>query len=109
METPVRPFDELIPVPSARTKQHNPKRDTPLTELQSVRFWPSCPGQVTLQIRTEGVTTDHGKVSLQCYSSATFGLKEALRLRAALDRWISEWSSKQVTQAEVEIAAEVRQ
>ena len=89
--------DTRIPAPGARTTEVD-ENHVPAS-FGLVRIFPCSPGRVALQIRTKGVTTNHGRKTRLCFSHAVLGLTEALALRKALDVWISDWSLSQVQEA----------
>ena len=72
------------------TRKHDPDSRDALSHTKHVRLWPSSPGRLSLQIRTEGSISDHGTKSWQCYSTASLNLDAAKMLHAALQIWIEE-------------------
>ena len=77
--------DTVIPVSHTGASKHALGE---LTDTQHFRVYASAPGRVSLQIRSEGHITDHGKARWMINSTASLSLEQAIEARDAIHAWI---------------------
>ena len=71
-----------------KTATHTDRMSRHVNHTSHIRLYPSSPGRMTLQIRSEGKISDHGTKSWRCIGSASVDPLVAKELRDALDAWL---------------------
>lgn len=61
-----------------------------LSHMNHVRLYGASPGRAALQIRSDGIISDHGSTAWQCISTASLDFDAARQLRDALESWMRE-------------------